>query len=229
MRIAKNTEITLTEAPTARFLLVVDVMDGDVSLTRDGNTLITLSLSGDTVVATLCYSDGRRATLTGDNARGKEVILTAGYARMGLYVNGALVDENRQSETEGIFACGNVLQVHDLVDYVSDEAQIAGKSAADYVRGELLPSESIPTVAKNGVRYVLPQRVNKNAKEDVALFLRVSSPYGKVRFTVRSQDSVLATKTCLKATPGEMEKIVIKREKLSLASDDISVELEELQ
>ena len=94
MRIAKNTEIVLTDAPTSRFLLVVDVMGEEVSLSRDGETLLSLSLAGDDVFATLTYSDGRRATLRGENARGKEVILTAGYARMGLYVNGALWDED---------------------------------------------------------------------------------------------------------------------------------------
>ncbi len=142
--------------------------------------------------------------------------------------NGAFVDENRQTETEGVFACGNVLQVHDLVDYVSDEAEIAGKSAAAYVKGELNASATIPTVAGNGVRYVLPQRVNKDAEGDVSLFLRVTKPFGKVRFTVKSGVNVLATAVRLKAAPGEMEKLVLKHEKLTLVSDAITVELEEI-
>ena len=94
MRIAKNTELILTDAPTLRFLLVVDVMDGAVTLSREGDVLISLALEGDDVLAALSYPGGRQATLRGENARGKEVILTAGYARMGLYVGGALWDED---------------------------------------------------------------------------------------------------------------------------------------
>ncbi len=94
MRIAKNTELTLTEAPTSRFLLVIDVMDGDVLLERAGNSLIHIRLIDADVHATLCYPDGREKTLIGEAARGKEVILTAGYARMGLYVGGVLLDED---------------------------------------------------------------------------------------------------------------------------------------
>ena len=94
MRIAKNTTITLTEAPTSRFLLVVDLMDEDVLLTKEGDTLLTLSLSENAVIATIAYPDGRQVTLRGEGARGREVILTAGYARMGLYVDGVLLDED---------------------------------------------------------------------------------------------------------------------------------------
>ena len=126
--------------------------------------------------------------------------------------SGALVDEHRQTEREGIFACGNVLQVHDLVDYVSDEAEIAGESAAEYVKGNLKTDETVKTAVGNGVRYVLPQRVTASPEEDISLFLRVTQPFGKVRYTVKSGDEVLATAVRLKAAPGEMEKITVKAE-----------------
>lgn len=142
--------------------------------------------------------------------------------------SGALVDENRQTEIEGIFACGNVLQVHDLVDYVSDEAEIAGKGAADYVKGNFIKSQTVNTLAGNGVRYVLPQRIHNSSKKDVSLFMRVTKPFGKVRFTVKSGDNVLATAIRLKSAPGEMEKITIRSDKLTLAKQDITVSLEEL-
>ena len=141
--------------------------------------------------------------------------------------SGAVVDQNRQTETEGVFACGNVLQVHDLVDYVSDEAEIAGKGAAKYVMGQKASGETVITKAGNGVRYVLPQRIVKN-DEDIALFLRVTNPFGKVKFTVRSGDEVLTTAIRLKAAPGEMEKLVIKAEKMANAKNEIIVELEEV-
>ena len=143
--------------------------------------------------------------------------------------SGALVDEHRQTEREGIFACGNVLQVHDLVDYVSDEAEIAGESAAEYVKGNLKTDETVKTAVGNGVRYVLPQRVTASPKEDISLFLRVTQPFGKVRYTVKSGDEVLATAVRLKAAPGEMEKITVKAERFKNINEEITVSLEEVQ
>lgn len=143
--------------------------------------------------------------------------------------SGAAVDENRQTETEGIFACGNVLQVHDLVDYVSDEAEIAGKGAANYVLHGNTAEKTVKTKAGNGVRYVLPQRIDADEKADVSLFLRVAQPFGKVKYTVSSGNEVLATAVRLKAAPGEMEKIVLKPEKLALANEEITVGLEEVK
>ena len=157
-----------------------------------------------------------------------ELTRNAGIA-MDRITSGAMVDENRQTETEGIFACGNVLQVHDLVDYVSDEAEIAGRGAAVYVLNGSNNARTVSTRAGNGVRYVLPQRINADEKNDVALFLRVAQPFGKVKYTVSSGDNVLATAVRLKAAPGEMEKIVLKPEKLALAEEEITVSLEEVK
>ncbi len=141
--------------------------------------------------------------------------------------NGAVVDENRETKVKGIFACGNVLQVHDLVDYVSDEAEIAGNAAAELVLEGEGKTEEIETAAGNGVRYVLPQCIS-NRDGDVALFMRVTQPFGKVRFTVRSGDEVLATAVRLKAAPGEMEKITVKADKLALVNNTVTVSLEEI-
>jgi len=142
--------------------------------------------------------------------------------------SGALVDENCQTDCEGIFACGNVLQVHDLVDYVSDEAERAGIGASEYVKNGKQDSVSVATKAGNGVRYVLPQTVHTQCGKDVSLFLRVVQPYGKVRFTVSCGDEVLTSAVRLKAAPGEMEKLTIKADKLSAVNKEIVVSLEEL-
>ena len=141
--------------------------------------------------------------------------------------NGAEVDENRQTCVPGIFACGNVLHVHDLVDYVSDEADIAGKGAAAYVKGELAGTKAIQVKAEGGVRYVLPQVVHTDCGKDVALFMRVAAPTGKVRLNVKCGDQVIATAVKLKTAPGEMEKITIKAEKLAQCAGTITVSLEE--
>ncbi len=155
-----------------------------------------------------------------------ELTQAAGIAMDGV-TGGAVVDQNRQTDIAGIFACGNVLQVHDLVDYVSDEAEMAGVGAAEFVMGVSKSEESIATYTGSGVRYVLPQRVNKDGKE-VSLFLRVDRPYGKVKFTVSSKNEVLVNAMRLKAAPGEMEKIRVPADKLANA-EELTVSLEEIK
>ena len=141
--------------------------------------------------------------------------------------NGALVDENCQTKIPGIFACGNVLQVHDLVDYVSDEAERAGLGAVAYINDQNKTAFSIETKPGYGVRYVLPQTITSKEK-DVSLFLRVTQPFGKVKFSVTDGDKVLAVSKKLKAAPGEMEKITVKASALENVSGPITVSLEVL-
>ena len=141
--------------------------------------------------------------------------------------NGAIVDENCQTMVSGIFACGNVLQVHDLVDYVSEEAERAGIGAANYIAAGDKGETAIQTKAGNGVRYVLPQTIHSR-DADVSLFLRVTKPFGAVKFTVTAGDKVLKTVKRLKAAPGEMEKITLKADALKDVKETISVSLEEL-
>ena len=141
--------------------------------------------------------------------------------------NGAVVDENCQTKVPGIFACGNVLQVHDLVDYVSEEAERAGVGAAAYISGKRAGGNAVATKPSNGVRYVLPQQVHTDAGE-VSLFLRVTQPFDKLQFTVRSGEKVLLTAKRPFAAPGEMEKLSLKPEMLAGVTEDITVALEEL-
>jgi len=141
---------------------------------------------------------------------------------------GAMVDESCMTKVRGIFACGNVLHVHDLVDYVSDEAERAGKGAADFVKnGKASAGEYLQTKAGHGVRYVVPQQLRKDVG-DVDLFLRVTQPFGKVKFTVTAGDKVLAVAKRLKAAPGEMERITLKQALLQDAQGVVTVKLEEL-
>ena len=141
--------------------------------------------------------------------------------------NGALVDENCQTKIPGFFACGNVLQVHDLVDYVSEEAERAGLGAVKFVNGLKREELAIDTKPGYGVRYVLPQTITSK-EEDVSLFLRVTQPFGKVKFSVTDGDKVLAVAKKLKAAPGEMEKITVKASALENVSGPIMVSLEVL-
>ena len=142
--------------------------------------------------------------------------------------NGALVDEHCQTNLPGIFACGNVLQVHDLVDYVSEEAERAGLGAVKYINGLEKGENAVETKPGYGVRYVLPQTI-RTRNEDVSLFLRVSQPFGKVKFSVTDADGqVLAVAKKLKAAPGEMEKLTVKAAALEAANGPITVSLEVL-
>ena len=123
---------------------------------------------------------------------------------------GATVDQRRQTETEGIFSCGNVLHVHDLVDYVSEEAEIAGRAAVNYVNGETENGKSIKLSTDGKVRYTVPQRIT--AEEDVTVYFRVADVYRDVRIVVRDGDEVLVSKKKQKVAPGEMETVTLTKE-----------------
>ena len=126
--------------------------------------------------------------------------------------NGAIVDQDRQTSIEGVFACGNVLHVHDLVDFVSQEAEIAGKAAAEYIK-EIQAERVLITLKTDGkIRYTVPQIITK--KQDVTVYFRVSNVYKNVRITVASGDTVLLSKKKPKVAPGEMESITLKGELL---------------
>ena len=86
---------------------------------------------------------------------------------------GALVDENQMTSCPGIFACGNVLLVHDIVDYVTMDAEKVGRNAARFVKGELKEIKKIEIKNGEGIRFVVPQMI---ASEDVDVYLRVVEP-----------------------------------------------------
>ena len=122
--------------------------------------------------------------------------------------SGAVVDQDRQTAVEGIFACGNVLHVHDLVDYVSEEAEIAGKSAVAYIQGLTAERTDIPLTTDGKIRYTVPQRITQ--KKDVTVFFRVADVYRNVTIRVSEGDRVIYSKKKLKVAPGEMESITLR-------------------
>ena len=138
--------------------------------------------------------------------------------------NGAVVDEMRQTDHKGIFACGNVLHVHDLVDYVTLEAQLAGKGAADYIMGK---SDENPCYVNgttgNGVRYLVPQRVNINNKDDVKIYFRVGRVFKNAKVVLEVDGKVISSKKKIKLAPGEMENVVIPADVLSAMTADSSI------
>lgn len=123
---------------------------------------------------------------------------------------GAVVDQDRQTEIPGIFACGNVLHVHDLVDFVSEEAEIAGKSAAAYIKAEEFDSVDVALHTDGKIRYTVPQRITQ--KKNVTVFFRVADVFRKVTIKVKDGDKVVFSKKKGKVAPGEMESITLKPE-----------------
>ena len=124
--------------------------------------------------------------------------------------NGPIVDEYRETLHKGVFACGNVLQVHDLVDFVTEESKLAGAGAAKYIKGEKKDNGVVGTKGQNGVRYIVPQRINRATDKDVKLYFRVGKVLENVMLTVTCGDKVLLSKKKRKMTPGEMEYVTIK-------------------
>lgn len=143
--------------------------------------------------------------------------------------NGAVVDEYRQTEKPGIFACGNVLQVHDLVDYVTIESKLAGKGAAKYIKGETEKGEYIPTQGVDGVRYIVPQKINSKTDDDVNLYFRVGSVYKGAKIVVTCGDEVILSKKRPRMCPSEMETVTIKKDVIASipAGEKIVVRVEE--
>lgn len=124
--------------------------------------------------------------------------------------NGPVVDEYRETMHKGVFACGNVLQVHDLVDFVTEESKLAGAGAAKFIKGEKKDNGVVETKGQNGVRYIVPQHINRATDKDVKLYFRVGKVLENVMLTVTCGDQVLLSKKKRKMTPGEMEYVTIK-------------------
>jgi len=127
--------------------------------------------------------------------------------------NGALVDDGYMTTIPGVFSCGNVLHVHDLVDHVSEEAERAGESAVRYLDGGTAPVEpAVPVTAGRGVGYVLPQRVS--GARDFVLSLRVTEPSRDRAVWVRDGERKVARKKMVRLHPAEMVRIQVKADKM---------------
>ena len=177
--------------------------------------------------------------------------------------NGPCVNESLETSVPGVFACGNVLHVHDLVDYVSQEATNAGRYAAKYIKAQysqqaqhsgfvcadvtqtacdpsFVPSESaIPILAKNGVRYTVPQTIRLSHMEDsLTVRFRVADVYRNCQIGIYLNDRPLRSILRPRLAPGEMEQVILKKEELlsmeqqtgtPLFSITIAVQTDELQ
>lgn len=143
---------------------------------------------------------------------------------------GAVVNQNRRTEDKGVYSCGNVLHVHDLVDYVSEEAELAGRSAAEYVLAGKKEPECIKTVNVHhagAVRYTVPQVVDVYKEpKDIKIYFRVGAVLNNATITVKCGEKTLLSKKKRKVSPGEMEFVLLTEKMLGEVNSDIIVSAE---
>ena len=126
--------------------------------------------------------------------------------------SGPVVNELMETSIEGIFSSGNVVHVHDLVDFVSIESRKAGKSAAKYIKGEVADGEYIEIETGNGIGYTVPQKFRiENIEKNLELSMRVRQIYKNVKIVVKSNDFVIHSVKKNHMAPGEMEKITLSK------------------
>ena len=135
---------------------------------------------------------------------------------------GFVVNEFREC-SEGIFACGNVLQVHDLVDNVTVESILAGRNAGLYALGKLQRNKEHKVFAGNGIRYTVPSSYFEDG-EDLEVFFRVNSKYRNANIVVSANDKDIYSKFAVALNPGEMASITIKKD---ILSEDITLSIKE--
>ncbi|MGD9473591.1 MAG: NAD(P)/FAD-dependent oxidoreductase [Eubacteriaceae bacterium] len=144
-----------------------------------------------------------------------EITRNAGI-EMDRRTNGPLVGELRQTSVPGIFACGNVVHVHDLVDFVSEESVLAGKGASLYIKGQLDSENNFTTTNGDGIGYVVPQQVAmKNVAENVTFYMRVRQVFKDKVVNAYIGDQLIATKKEKKLLPAEMVNFKIAKDVLA--------------
>ena len=144
---------------------------------------------------------------------------------------GPIVSEIMESSVSGIFACGNVVHVHDLVDNVSKESELAGCNAANYVFSKIKPvSGEIRTFSGKGVAYIVPQIIHpENMTEQITLYLRVKAIYKNATLTIKLGNQVLRKLKKMIMVPGEMQTVTLAKTEFGAWQDQhtLIIEVEE--
>lgn len=141
--------------------------------------------------------------------------------------NGPEVDDRLQTDCEGVFACGNVLHVHDLVDYVSEEAALAGKNAAAYILSQPSAAKTVDITADSGVRYTVPQKLDPDHMADsVTVRFRVADVYRDRYVCVYCNGERIRRIKKRVLAPGEMEQVVLKKSELKQPLETLRICLE---
>lgn len=141
---------------------------------------------------------------------------------------GPIVNESYQTNIEGIFACGNVLHVHDLVDFVSIESEKAGKAAAKYIKKPFSnEGDCFEALPGNGISYIVPHKVSAERLDDnLELFMRPTGVFKNAKLIVKADGEVIKTLNKKHLAPAEMEIVKIKKELLLNIEKELTVEVE---
>ena len=141
--------------------------------------------------------------------------------------NGLIVNEMMETSAEGIFACGNVVHVHDLVDFVSAEARKAGAAAARYIKNEVKDGEYKEIINGKGITYTVPQKFrDENIDKALEIFMRVNNIYKNVKLEVKDEEKVLMSLNKQHLAPGEMEKVMVPKKILdTMVGKSLTVEV----
>ncbi len=136
--------------------------------------------------------------------------------KMDPITSGPVVNEAMETSIEGIFACGNVVHVHDLVDFVTEESRRAGKNAAKYIKNQIQSEGSITeTKPGKGISYIVPQKVRpENIDKTLDLFMRVDNVYHNMNMVISIDGKEIKRMKKRHLAPGEMEAVKIKKEDL---------------
>ncbi len=201
--LARNIEQCLNDysIPLRLSHTVVEIHGGD---RVTGVTVAAVDEARRTIPGTEEYIECDTLLLSCGLIPENELTVGAGI-EMDRVTGGAVVDAGRETSVEGIFACGNVLHVHDLVDYVSDEAREAGLSAARYVSGGSDADREIKIKVDGKIRYTVPHIIRK--AEDTTVYFRVSGVFENKKIVVRCDGKEILSKKRIKMAPGEMESV----------------------
>lgn len=139
--------------------------------------------------------------------------------------SGPIVNEMMETSIPGIFACGNVVHVHDLVDFVSAEARKAGRAAAKYIKNEAVKGEYIKIKNGFGITYTVPQKYRlENIENALEISMRVNNIYNDMRLQVKDRDKIIVNMKKQHLAPGEMEKIMVPKKLLeNITGKEITV------
>lgn len=145
--------------------------------------------------------------------------------------SGPVVNDSLETNIEGIFACGNVLHVHDLVDYVSQEAATAGKNAAAYIKnGEAAAAKTVEILPVDGIRYTVPKYVRPTEMTDnLTVRFRVGDVYKNCCIATYFDNELISKRKRPVMAPGEMEQVILDKKKLAAYPDlkNITIKIEE--
>jgi len=190
---------------------------------------------------TLAQVDGSRRPIPGTERRipCDTLLLSVGLlpenelsreagVQMDSVTGGPVVSDDLSTSLPGVFACGNVLHVHDLVDFVSQEAAKAGENAAHYILSGQGETATVRLEGKNGVRYTVPQQLAPHHMADsVTVRFRVGQPYQKAALCVYTDGKLLRRVPKRILTPGEMEQFTLRREELPEGVRTVTFQIEE--